>query len=58
MKVMKQKLFILFALIIATMTASAKDVPTYALTKANGAEAHGTITFKVGDNARTYAAEG
>ena len=59
MKVMKQKLFILFALIIATMTASAKDVPTYALTKANGAEAHGSITFKVGDNANAqYANEG
>ena len=56
---MKQKLFILFALIIATMTASAKDVPTYALTKANGAEAHGSITFKVGDNANAqYANEG
>ena len=55
---MKQKLFILFALIIATMTASAKDVPTYALTKANGAEAHGSITFKVGDNIVTSAEEG
>ena len=58
MKVMKQKLFILFALIIATMTASAKDVPTYSLTKANGAEAHGSITFKVGDNTVTSAKEG
>ena len=55
---MKQKLFILFALIIATMTASAKDVPTYALTKANGAEAHGTITFKVGENTVTSAKKG
>ena len=55
---MKQKLFILFALIIATMTASAKDVPTYSLTKANGAEAHGSITFKVGDNTVTSAKEG
>ena len=55
---MKQKLFILFALIITTMTASAKDVPTYALTKANGAEAHGTITFKVGENTVTSAKEG
>ena len=58
MKDMKQKLFILFALIIATMTASAKDVPTYSLTKANGAEAHGSITFKVGDNTVTSAKEG
>ena len=58
MKVMKQKLFILFALIIATMTASAIDVPTYSLTKASDAEAHGTITFKVGDNTVTSAKEG
>ena len=58
MKVMKQKLFILFALIIATMTASAKVIPTYALTKANGAEAHGSITFKVGNNTVTSAKEG
>lgn len=55
---MKQKLFILFALIIATMTASAKDVPTYSLTKTNGAEAHGSITFKVDDNTVTSAKEG
>lgn len=58
MKVMKQKLFILFALLITTMTASAIDVPTYSLTKANGAEAHGSITFKVGDNTVTSAKEG
>ena len=58
MKVMKQKLFILFALLITTMTASAKDVPTYSLTKANSAEAHGSITFKVGDNIVTSAKEG
>ena len=55
---MKQKLFILFALLITTMTASATDVPTYSLTKADGAEAHGTITFKVGGNTVTAAAEG
>ena len=55
---MKQKLFILFALLITTMTASATDVPTYSLTKADGAEAHGAITFKVGENAVTAAAEG
>lgn len=58
MKVMKQKLFILFALIIATMTASATDDPTYSLTKANGAEAHGSITFKVGDKIVTSAHKG
>ena len=58
MKVMKQKLFILFALLITTMTASADVIPTYALTKANGAEAHGSITFKVGDNTVTSAKEG
>ena len=58
MKIMKQKLFILFALLITTMTASAGDVPTYSLTKANGAEAHGTITFKVDGNAVTSAEEG
>lgn len=55
---MKQKLFILFALLITTMTASAKDVPTYALTKANGAEAHGSITFMVDNNTVTSAKEG
>ena len=55
---MKQKLFILFALLITTMTASADVIPTYALTKANGAEAHGSITFKVGDNTVTSAKEG
>ena len=55
---MKQKLFILFALLITTMTASATDVPTYSLTKANGAEAHGTITFTVGEKPVTEAAEG
>ena len=40
------------------MTVSAKDVPTYSLTKADGAEAHGTITFKVDGAAVTSAAEG
>ena len=58
MKVMKQKLFILFALLITTMTASADVIPTYDLKKANGAEAHGSITFKVGDNTVTSAKEG
>ena len=55
---MKKKLFALLALVCMTLTASATDVPTYSLTKADGAEAHGTITFKVGDATVTSAAEG
>ena len=55
---MKKKLFALLALVCMTLTASATDVPTYSLTKAEGAEAHGTITFKVGENTVTAAAEG
>ena len=55
---MKKKLFMLLALVCMTLTASAEDVPTYSLTKADGAEAHGTITFKVGENTVTAAAEG
>lgn len=55
---MKKKLFMLLALVCMTLTASAKDVPTYSLTKAGVAEAHGTITFKVGENTVTSAAEG
>ena len=55
---MKKKIFMLLAFVMAAMTASATDVPTYSLTKADGAEAHGTITFKVGENAVTSAKEG
>ena len=55
---MKKKIFSLLALVCMTLTASAKDVPTYSLTKADGAEAHGTITFKVGETAVTSAEEG
>ena len=55
---MKKKIFALLALVCMTLTASAGDVPTYALTKASDAEAHGTITFKVGENTVTSAAEG
>ena len=40
------------------MTASAEDVPSYSLTKAQDAEAHGTIAFKVGENTVTTAKEG
>lgn len=54
---MKKKIFSLLALVCMTLTASA-DVPTYSLTKASGAEAQGTITFKVGTNTVTAAAEG
>ena len=55
---MKRKLFSLLALAMTTMAASAIDAPTYSLTKAESAEAHGTITFKVGENTVTAAAEG
>ena len=55
---MKKKLFALLAMVCMTLTASAGDVPTYSLTKAEGAEAHGTITFKVGDATVTAAKEG
>ena len=56
---MKQKLFALLALVMTAMTASAVETPTYSLTKADGAEAHGTIAFTVGDNTNaTEAAEG
>ena len=52
---MKQKLFILFALLITTMTASATS--GYQLTK--GTSTLGTITFKVGENTNaSYADEG
>ena len=55
---MKKKIFMLLALVMAAMAAIAEDVPTYSLTKADGAEAHGTITFKVGENTVTAAEEG
>ena len=55
---MKKKLLSLLALVCMTLTASADVVPTYDLTKATDAEAHGTITFKVGENTVTSAAEG
>jgi diguanylate cyclase (GGDEF)-like protein len=42
---MKKKIFALLALATMTMTASAYD-----LTKGEGAEAHGSLTFKVGTN--------
>ena len=55
---MKKKIFSLLALVMVAMTASADADPTYSLTKADGAEAHGTITFKVGGNTVTAAPEG
>ena len=45
-------------MVMVAMTASADVIPTYALTKANGAEAHGSITFKVGDKIVTSAHKG
>lgn len=45
-------------MVMVAMTASAKDVPTYSLTKTNDAEAHGSITFMVDDNPVTSAKEG
>jgi len=53
---MKKKIFSLLALVMATMTASATDAPAYALTV--GTNEHGTVTFKVGENAVTSAKEG
>jgi hypothetical protein len=53
-----KKIFSILALALAAMTASAIDAPSFSLTKADGAEAHGTITFKVGDATVTSAAEG
>ena len=51
---MKKKIFALLALATMTMTASAYD-----LTKGEGAEAHGSLTFKVGTNENaTTANEG
>ena len=53
---MKQKLFILFALFIATMTASAATVVKYNLTV--GTCDKGKMTFTVGDATVTEAAAG
>jgi hypothetical protein len=53
-----KKIFSILALALVAMTVSAIEVPTYSLNKADGAEAHGTITFKVGDATVTSAAEG
>jgi len=50
---MKKKIFSLLALFMAAMTASA-----FSLTKATGAEAHGTVVFKVNGTEVTTADEG
>ena len=47
---MKKKIFSLLALFMAAVTASATDAPTYDLTKAAGAETHGTVRFDVGED--------
>jgi len=53
---MKKKILSLLALVMAAMTASAKAIPTYSLTV--GTNEHGSVTFKVGNNPVTAAAEG
>ena len=55
---MKKKILSMLALLTIVVSMSAIDAPTYSLTKATDAEAHGTITFKVGENAVTSAKEG
>ena len=47
---MKRILFSLLALVMTAVTASAIEVPTYSLNKAQGADAHGTIQFYVGES--------
>ena len=55
----KKTIFALLALVMTSVTAGAEiDPPTYSLDKAAGAEAHGQITFKVGDQTATGAKEG
>ena len=46
---MKKKILSLLALVMAAMTASAIDAPSYNLTKTEGAVAHGTVQFNVGE---------
>ena len=54
-----KKIFSILALALVAMTASAIEVPTYYnLTKADGAEAHGTIKFYVDETETTFAEEG
>ena len=51
---MKKKIYALLAMVMVAMTASA----TAGFNLKVGTSPLGSITFKVGDNARTYAAEG
>ena len=48
-----KKIFSILALALVAMTASAVDAPSFSLTKADGAEAHGQISFIVGENTVT-----
>ena len=54
---MKKKIFMLLALAMTVMTASALDFPTYSLNKADGAEAHGAIKFIVGETENATSAK-
>ena len=47
---MIKKIYLLLALVMTVVTASAIDAPSFKLKKAQGAEAHGTIKFYVGEN--------
>lgn len=51
---MKKKLFMLLAVVMTVMTASADVIPTYELTV--GTTEHGTLSFKVDNAAATSAA--
>ena len=50
-------MFMLLAMVMTVLTASAEDL-YFSLTKAEGAEEHGEISFKVGGNTVTQAKEG
>ena len=53
--IMKKKIYMLLALVMAAMTASAKTIPTYTFVVDDNE--HGTITFKVGETPLTPDAE-
>ena len=54
-----KKIFMLLAMVMTVVTASAAVDPTYNLTKGDGAEDFGTVSFKVGTTEpATTAAEG
>ena len=55
---MKKKIFMLLAMVMTVMAASAIVAPKYGLTKADGAEAHGKIAFTVNGQEVESAAEG